>query len=330
MNRKLIIFQILVFLAATSCFKEDIKLEAPKPGDVETMTIEIGYPYLNQVYYNCKDNKIVSTNTKYDWHLGFETGENGYHIKVNTAKGIFVSNQGNVAFDAITSATGLTWQWDASSGNLDSLAIDNWYNTTTELATNNLYIIDLQSDKDGHSLGYKKIKFENVTGTNYTFSYADLDGSNFNSFTLEKDNALNFVSFTFANGGEIKNIEPPKDQWDLCFTNYQHFFSNLPLPFVITGVFSNKYAGIKIAENNDNKFASIQLSDTLTEEFTAYQDEIGYDWKIRNNADNSFTIDGNKSFILKDQNGLFYKIRFVDFYNETGSKGYPKFEIQKL
>ena len=64
--------------------------------------------------------------------------------------------------------------------------------------------------------------------------------------------------------------------------------------------------------------------------FTNYWDEIGYDWKIRNSQDNSFTIDANKSYILKTTEELFYKIRFTDFYNSSGVKGYPTFEIQKL
>ena len=321
---------LMLILLVNSCFKEDIQLAKPKPGDVKTVTIEIGYPYLNQVYYNCEKNLIVSSNSRYDWDLKFENGINGYHIIVNTAKGILVSNQGNVNFADINSATGVNWQWDKSNGNLDSTAIGEWYDFDTDMSKQMVYIIDLQSDESGNDLGYKKITFDNVDANSYSFSYANLDGSQYQSYTIQKDDALNFVSFSFANGGETVSIEPPKNDWDLCFTNYQHFFSNLPLPFVVTGVLSNKYSGIKIAEDNENRFSAIQLSDTLMYYFTDEQDEIGYDWKIRNSADNSFTIDENKSYILKNQIGLYYKIRFIDFYNSTGSKGYPKFEIQKL
>lgn len=314
-----------IFFLLTSCFKEDIKVNPPSPGEVETVTIEIGYPYKNQVFYNCEQNKIISTNSKFDWDIGFETGVDGKHVKLNTAKGVLSSNQGSLAFDDVNSVTGITWQWDASNGYLDSTAIGDWF-----LSSNTTYIIDLQSDEFGNNLGYKKVVFESVNDTAYVFTYANLDGSNLNTFSVIKDNSINFMSFSFANGGEVKQVEPPKTEWDLCFTNYQHFFSNLPLPFVITGALSNRYSKVKIAEDNNSQFSIVQLSDTLNYEFTDYADEIGYDWKIRNSADNSFTIDENKSYILKNKNGLFYKIRFIDFYNSTGSKGYPKFEIQKL
>ena len=321
MKNKLV-YTLLIF-GLTSCFKEDVQIEPHLPGDVNTVQIEIGYPYLNQVYYNCEQNKIVSANSRYDWDLAFECGANGDHIKLNTAKGMLSSNQGNADFNTVLSATGVEWQWDNSNGDLTQTAIGNWTEQTT-------YILDLQSNQQGVDLGYKKIKFESVTDSTYTFTYADLDGSNLNTVEINKDQNVNFISFSFANGGEVKQIEPPKSEWDLCFTNYQNFFTNLPIPFVITGVLSNRYAGVTIAEDTLSQFASITLSDTINYNFTTNQDEIGYDWKIRNSADNSFTIDDRKSYLLKNQNGYYFKIRFIDFYNETGSKGYPKFDIQKL
>ncbi len=314
----------------TSCFKEDIQMNPPEAGNVQTMTIEIGYPYFNQVFYNCKENKVISTNSRYDWDLGFESGPEGYHIKINSAKGVLVSNQGNTSFNDVNSALGVDWQWDKSDGNLDSTGIGEWYDNILNNSYNSVYIIDLQSDEFGNNLGYKKIVFDNVDDDFYTFHYSNLDGTDYHSFILEKDNQVNFVSFSFQNGGEIKMIEPPKSDWDLCFTNYQHFFSNLPLPFVVTGVLSNKYSGVTVAQDNNAQFEFITLIDTANYTFSNALDEIGYDWKIRNSADNSFTIDNNKSYILKNQEGLYYKIRFIDFYNDTGSKGYPKFEIQKL
>lgn len=320
---KLRLISILVFIFLSSCFKEDIIINSPQPGSVNTVQIEIGYPYLNQVYYNCDKNKIISSNSRYDWDLAFECGINGYHIKLNTAKGILSSNQGQVAFSAVTSTAGIDWQWDNSNGNLDSTAIGTWTNQT-------VYIINLQSDQNGNNLGFKKVVFQSVTDTSYTFKYADLDGSNENNYTIYKDDSVNFICFSYSNGGQTKHIEPPKNQWDLLFTNYQNFFTNLPLPFVITGVLSNKCQNILIAEDTLNQFINLSLKDTINYTFSNYADAIGYDWKIRNPQDNSFIIDEKKSYLLKNQMGLFFKLRFIDFYNNQGQKGYPKFEIQKL
>jgi hypothetical protein len=322
---KQILFYIIITAAfLTGCLKEETPVPAPQPGNVETVQIEIGWPYTNQVYYDCGTNTIVSTNTKYDWDLAFECSDNGFHILGNTSKGVFVANQGGVSFSSVTSVSGVNWLWDAPSGNLDSTAFGDWRNT------NNIYIVDRQYDENGAHLGYKKIQVLSVDNQSYTFKYADLNGSNEITYSLNKNPALSFVQFSFDGGGQTLSLEPEKNSWDLLFTNHYHKFSNLPMPFVLTQVLTNKHNGVLVAEDNNSNFVNITLKDTSNYVFTNEWDEIGHDWKIRDNSDNSFTIDENKSYIVKTTEDLFYKIRFIDFYNDSGVKGYPKFEIQKL
>jgi len=307
-----------------SCLKEDTPVPAHQPGNIETVQIEIGYPYLNQVYYDCGTNSVVKINTKYDWDLAFECTPSGFHVLLNTARGMFIANQGNVSFASVTSEVGATWLWDNPNGKLDATAFGDWQNT------NNVFIVDRQFDANGNHLGYKKIIFQSVDNQIYTFKYADLDGTNEVTYTINKDISRNLIHFNFDNAGQTLFLEPEKNSWDLLFTNHYHKFSNLPLPFVLTQVLSNVHNNVVVAEDNNNQFFNINLKDTANYTFTNFWDEIGYDWKIRNSQDNSYTINANKSFIIKTTGGLFYKIRFVDFYNNSGVKGYPKFEIQKL
>jgi len=323
-HRRIILLSSLLSLLFTNCIKDDVPVIAHVPGDIQTVQIEIGYPYTYQVYYNCETNSVVNTNTKYDWDLSFECTQNGNHILLNTAKGMLACNSGSSIFDNVSDTIGSTWLWDAPSGNLDSTAVNNWQ------GSNNIYIVDRQYDENGNHMGYKKIQFQSVNNQNYTFKFADLNGNNEVTYTIQKNQNLNFIHFTFDNGGQTLVLEPNKNEWDLLFTNHHHKFSNLPLPFVLTQVLSNKHNDVIIAEDNNNSFSTIELKDSINYIFTDIWDEIGYDWKIRNSQDNSFTIDANKSFILKTTNGFFYKIRFIDFYNNTGVKGYPTFEIQKL
>lgn len=322
---KLFLFVSIFFLSA--CLKEDEKLPPHNPGDTNIVTIAIEYPYENQVFYDCETNQILSSNSKFDWDLAFES--EGNHIKLNIANAMFASNEGNVDFNSVTSISNATWLWDNANGNLDSLALNGWINEQN-IYSNNVYVIDRSFDNDGVHRGYYKLQFLSVDDNSFKFKYAKLDGSEANEYTIFKNPSTNFTYFSFKNGGKTVNIEPNKEIWDLQFTNLQHYFSNLPLPFVLTQCISNRYQNVKVAEGNDGNFTNITLTDTIKFDFTSYQDEIGHDWKIRNSQDNSFEIDPNKYFIVQTKIGYFYKIRFIDFYNELGIKGYPKFEIQKL
>ena len=318
------IYISLSFLILSSCLKKEEPVPAPTPGNMETTQIEIGYPYKYQVYYDCNSNSVVKTNTKYDWDLSFECTPSGYHILLNTAKGIFVSNLGAIPFSTNLSSSGQNWLWDHPNGDLNTTGIGDWRNT------NNVYIVDRQFYENGSHAGYKKVQFTSFDTQSFTFKYANLDGSEEITYTIQKDNNFNFIHFNFDNAGQTLTLEPNKNDWDLLFTNHYEKFDNLTLPFVLTQVLSNIHNNVTVAEDNNALFFSIQLPDTINYSFTNFWDEIGYDWKIRNSADNSFTIDSNKSFMVKSTEGFFFKIRFIDFYNNLGVKGYPKFEIQKL
>jgi len=317
-------YSILFLIILLSCESEDLALDAPKPGDIETMQIEIEYPYLNQVYYDCGTNSVVSQNIKYDWDLAFECGVEGFHIILNSSKGMYAKNLKNVELDYIhPDPKNIDWNWDVSSGDLDSLAIK-----TSQEMIGDLFIINRQYNSSFEHSGYVNMRILSIDDRKYELEYFDYNNNKITKIEIIKDNSLNFVHFSFENG-QI-NIEPNKNDWDLLFSNYQNKFQELDYPFVITGALINRYNGVSVAEDSIGNFSDITLGDSSKYEFLNDADVIGYDWKIRNSDDNSFEIDARKFYIIRATEGIFYKLRFVDFYNNEGEKGFPKFEIQRL
>ena len=57
---------------------------------------------------------------------------------------------------------------------------------------------------------------------------------------------------------------------------------------------------------------------------------IGYDWKYYNLDAALYTIEPGLAYVIRDRDGFYYKLRFIDFYSEAGEKGYPKFEYVRL
>lgn len=330
------LFQKIVFIATAlfmfSCEKDE-KAVNPVPKR-ETVEIEIGFPYDNQVFYSCVTNSAVSTNKKDEWDLSFDCSDDGFLVRLNVSKGMLAANTGSTDFEGVTSATGVTWKWDRSDGSKEHTAIGQWFINAdgTNIYTNNVYIINRQKNILDETLGFKKIVFTGFSDNKYQFKYANLDGTDEQTFELAKDAEYNRVYFNFDDGGKKVNIEPKKNEWDLLFTNYQHKFDNLPLPFVITGVLLNSDSNVEAAEDSIVNFVfdDITAEDISLFNFSKNWDKIGYEWKIINRIDDSFTIDTKLIYIVKANNGTYYKVRFTDFYNKLGAKGYPTFEIEKL
>jgi hypothetical protein len=61
---------------------------------------------------------------------------------------------------------------------------------------------------------------------------------------------------------------------------------------------------------------------------------IGYEWKQINgdvtSGDITYTAQSGWTYLVRNREGLFFKMRFIDFYNNQGKKGYPTFEFQRL
>ncbi|MEZ5083051.1 MAG: HmuY family protein [Bacteroidales bacterium] len=69
-------------------------------------------------------------------------------------------------------------------------------------------------------------------------------------------------------------------------------------------------------------------------ELNGQLDVIGYDWKVLqgdvNSGNVSYNIVPNRNYIIRNRNGFVYKLRFIEFYNTLGEKGYPTIEFQLL
>jgi hypothetical protein len=330
-----------LLLLLSSCLKEEDPVTPPDfLGDVETATIPMGKNYEKQFFFDLGTNQIVASNYRSEWDLAFECGAEGHHILLNTSKLMFAWNTGITDFYAVTSADSAQWKWDVASGNLDSTAIGQWgtYADGNVTSFRNIYLINLGKDPFGNSYGIRKIDFGELKNNTYRLKFANLDGSDEHIFEIKKNNDYSFMYFSFANGGELKTIAPKKNEWDLVFTVYTHIFSETPdniqqpdtlIPYTVTGVLLNR-AGVAAALITGVPFQEIGLEQAMAVPLDEKNiDVIGYNWKLFNFNAVTYEVLPDKIYIIRDSEGYLYKMRFIDFY-QSGEKGYPKFEFQRL
>lgn len=316
----------LIILLA-SCERDEIPITPHDAGDVLTSQVEMEPDYKWQVYFDLSTNSVVGENLKVKWDLGFETSASGYHIVLNAAKLMYAYPTGKTDFAVVTDTNGITLNhtWDEASGNLDSTAIGDWRNT------GEVYIIDRGYNELGQHRGYRKAIFKAVDGASYTFRFAKLDGSEDTTLTIAKDADYNFTFFTFNNGGEVLTIEPPKETWDLVFTQYTHiFYDEVPvIPYLVTGCLLNR-SGTKAVMDNTIAFEEITFEYAQTKMLTSNINTIGYAWKEYNFDTGAYLVYPELNYIIQDSEGFYYKLHFIDFYDNQGQKGSPRFEFQRL
>lgn len=317
-------FLILASVLFFSCEKKELPVKKYDRGNVITTQVSMEPNYKNQIWYRLSDNQIIKTNLKTDWDIAFESSATGYHIILNGANAVKVYKTNFTQLSQVADTAGLAvnGRADMPSGNLDSTAFGNWQ------LNNTVYVINRGYNEMGQLLGFYKMKMVSRTTTNYIFEYADIFGTQTFQATINKDGNYNFNAFSFTTKAQV-NIEPKKAEYDLCFTQYTYLFHEPLQYYQVTGILNNRY-NTRIAKINNKSFSEITLGDTATKFFSNTRDVIGYDWKTFNLNNNLFTVDVKKCYIINDSRGFYYKIHFVDFYNSSGVKGFPKFEFIKL
>lgn len=316
----------LTFISTTwvGCLKDEEAVKPTTSGDVITRTIEMTPQYRYQVFYNLEEDSLISRNLKWDWDLSFDASAEGSVVHINGAKYMFSSRMPTEDFINVRDTQGFFQKrrWEAVN-TLDTVTLGSVKDN------HKVYWLDRGYDENGDQIPYVKIQFDSVDSQKYRFKIARLDKlSTPEVYEVKKDPSVNEVHFSFTTNKIVK-VEPPKTTWDIQFTQYMFTFFDPYTPYVVTGVLLNPYQ-TTAAVDSTTGFEKIDRVFAQGMKLTSRTDVIGYTWKGFSLNSQAYNINSHYTYIIKDSKGLFYKLRFIGFFDAAGRRGYPKFEYQKL
>lgn len=324
MGRTIQIGAWLAVCMLCGCMKDEIAVPRHPRGGVVEGIAHVGADYGAQVWYDLGTNSVVSTNGKMDWDLAFECGADGWQVRLNSSRLMRARQTGDQLAQATdTAGYGGSWKIDLPNGRPDSLAFGDWRSGQP------VFVVDMGYNVMGLPIGLRKVQITSVTGSEFQFRSAALNGSGIQEFIVQKDPARAYVHFSFSTGTTV-TIAPPLGTYDLVFTQYtEQFYAPDPyLAYSVTGVL-NGYSGIRVAKLTGD-FNAVSLADTLAHPFSMDQDAIGYNWKDYSFDTGEYQVYANMVFIIQDHLGFFRKLHFIDFYDAQGQRGAPTFEMEQL
>lgn len=315
------LFGAFLLVALTGCFERDEPIQPFPRGDVEENSVELGTKYFHQVFFSLERNEIVNSVLRTEWDIAFNCNAGNHSLYTNTGNNIYVAKTSKTKLVEVMDTAGLEFQWDWSNGRDDSTAFAGW--DTSE----RIYVMNLGNDIEGDAIGFIKMKLE-LIGAEVKITYSRLEENNEKVVTLSKNDTYNRVYYSFATE-QLVMVEPPKMDYDIIFRQYIYYFEEEDLPYNVVGALINPYK-TEVMRIGDKDFLDIELGDTLDYNFQTNHDVIGYDWKEFNLNEGFYVVYPDKNFVLKNSKGFFYKFHFVDFYNTSGDRGYPKLELKLL
>jgi len=319
MKRTALFLPVLALIFFAACEKEEKAYTLPAPGNAVVEQINMGSDYSKVIFYNLIEELA-------DWDLALESTTDGYRALINGGTGVQVAPMGDTSFNALYDIDNATWKWDPPSFLIDSTAIGEWSNNKF-ITTREVYLLDRSVNSSFEQ--YKKLQLLEVTDTYYLIRTASLDGSNDQVIRINKDPNVSYV-YVHLENGPLAKYEPRKEEWDFMFTRYRYVYYDMTpiIPYEVNGVVLNAH-NVSAAETR-MAFDSITLEEAMKLNFTSRRDFIGFDWKYYDFDKEAYITDIGRVLLIRSHSGIYFKLRFIDFYDADGVKGAPTFEFQRL
>jgi hypothetical protein len=298
----------------------------------EEHSVSMGASYVDEVFFSLK-NGIVKTSPRNSWDIAFYTQAFSAGIITNDGAGVALytyPNAGSAGWETFDTTGMSTWpqlfnnttSWEEGSFNRNASGHPDYgwgiYNMNSHDVNGDSLFLIKPIDGVYRKLNIvKKISSQNK----YIIRYANLDGTNDKTDTLDVSPYSNRLNMAFSFTSGIVDREPPLAEWDLLFTRYYALVQNTPYP--VNGVLQKPQIAVAQAEG-----VSPGFTDYAGLAFLSDADVIGHDWKNINMQTFQWEITDSLAFFIKAQDSAVYKLVFDGFTG--GSSGTSIFTMQLL
>lgn len=325
---RMIFTLIIGTLLLLSCEKEE---KPVAPATSQALIAGMGDAYETMLYFNILTGEFVKELPHIGYDLQFTNGPADKTIFLNSSNFMFVRNFGAVPFESVTDTTlSQSWRYDYPTGNVNRTAIGNWYNADGT-SKNEVFVIDRGFNENGIKIGFVKMQILSVDNEKYTLRIGNLDNSTDTTAVIDKDGDKNLTQF-YISTLSTEDIEPNKNDWHFQFTQYTDYDITTEgdtIAYLVRGVLINQYNTF-VARLDGVDFESLSKEQAQTLTYSNAKNAIGYNWKAFSLNTGIYEVLPDIVYVIKEVSGNYYKLRFVDFYNDAGEKGYAKFDIEGL
>lgn len=299
----------------------------------QNQSISLLPSYTNQSFYSLENGEVANLNNT-DWDLAFSTATMSSSIRINAGMGT----------ELYSYPLGDTTDWNT----FNSSNLSNWlpiYNSDTNwfvgaFDKNSTSMFDMgwgmysmiTHHVTGDSLyaiktiggDWKKLWIQKLANDEYSFKYANLDGTNEINTSVSKLNYSdkNFIYYSLDQNS-VLDREPNSIDWDITFTKYITLVQGMP--YGVTGVMSNE--GVQVAQV-DNLPDPNSYSDYSQHLMNTEINTIGYDWKSFDMSTFSYSVEPYRCYFVKDLQDKVWRIIFTSF--EGSSTGNIEFNTQEI
>jgi hypothetical protein len=290
--------------------------------------------YTNQVFYSLANGEVANVDNN-NWELGFSTSGNGAAgsaIILNEATATLWTYPGDISEWSAFDTTGYTsWEqllntdtsWTNGAFNVHRGASGTFdmgwgvLNPMNNFWTfgDSLYLVKLSDNS------FRKLLIVSLKSGTWEFKYANIDGSDEQTFSIVKTNYpnRNFVYHSMLTNTTIDR-EPDNSTWDLMFAKHTDYVTPPGTYVSVTSVFNNR--NVWSAKAHEADYAAASTSTTPQTSLNQNIDNIGREWKKYSSATGWAVYDSIAYFVYDNDSADFYRVVFTGFGGMMSGKTY--------
>lgn len=295
--------------------------------------------YTNQVFYSLANGEIANIDNN-NWELGFATygnGAAGSAIILNEATATLWAYPGDTsAWNSFDTTGYVGWEqllntdtsWTNGAFNVHRGAAGTFDMGWGELNPLNnywtfgdsLYLVKLSDNS------FRKLWILSLKSGTWEFKYANIDGSNEQTFSIVKSTYpnRNFVYHSILSNSTIDR-EPDNTTWDIMFAKHTDYISYAGQYVSVTSVFNNRNVWSAKAYEADYATASTSINPQTS--LNQNINNIGREWKKYSSATGWTVFDSIAYFVYDNDSANFYRVVFTGFGGMLSGKSYFNKEL---
>lgn len=311
----------LTLLLLTGCIERELPVLGREANVVNLVEANVGVDYETQLFFSLQQNKVKSSCKQSDWCIALKNAGSHVVMSLNSGRAMKFKNLGFEDFFVdvdVNAWTSEDWEVMDPSGTGPDVA------EGFKLIKSELMFLDLGLDENNDPLGIARLSLIEDEEGHWQLRVADDDGNDPETILVPRLDGYEWHQVSVLNRA-ANQIEPQTQEWDVCITQYMELLDG-EIPYLVVGLLTPTDR-VRVYETSNVDWEIWKTNSWEDLDFSGDWNAIGFDWKTFDLSTSSYTIDFDKLYCIRTEEGREYIMRMLDFYDAEGNTGNVTFEV---
>lgn len=311
----------LTLLLFTGCIERELPVLGREANEVNLVEANVGVDYETQLFFSLQQNKVKSSCKQSEWCIALKEAGTHVEMSLNSGRAMKSNNLGFEDFFVDVDVSAWTADdWEV----MDPRGTGPNVTEGLKLIKSELMFLDLGLDENNDPLGIVRLSLIEDEDGHWRLRVANAEGDDPQTVLVPRLDGYEWHQVSLLNR-TANQIEPQTQEWDVCITQYMELLDE-EIPYLVVGILTPTER-VQVFETSNVDWEVWKTNSWEDLDFSSEWNAIGFDWKTFDLSTSSYTVDFDRLYCIKTEEGREFIMRMLDFYDAEGNTGNVTFEV---